>query len=194
MVYPDNPKSLYLCPAKKTGYTVFQPYVNFICTLDLEVLNYMLCLPFCVMNWIQYMSIYFAFHSVLWIEFSTCQSTNLKKRWLNSFCNYYHIQFVCNHSTALVVIFSCCNLSFCHIFGISKILSLTMPLIKKKNLRIPYEVYFRFTDFIWGYLPRSISDLQILYEDTFRGLFQIYRFYIRISSKVHFIFTDFDSP
>jgi hypothetical protein len=37
-------------------------------------------------------------------EFSTCQSTNLKRKWLDLFCNYYHIQRVCNHSTALVVI------------------------------------------------------------------------------------------
>jgi hypothetical protein len=65
---------------------------------------------------------------MLWIEFGTCQSTNLKRRWLDLFCNYYHIQCVCNHSTALVVIFCCCNLSFCHMFGTSKILSLTYTL------------------------------------------------------------------
>jgi hypothetical protein len=38
----------------------------------------------------------FAFYLVL--------STNLKRRWLDLFCNYHHIQRVCNHSTALVVI------------------------------------------------------------------------------------------
>ena len=65
-----------------------------------------------------------AFYLVLCTEFSMCQSTNLKRRWLDLFCNYYHIQCVCNHSTALVVIFSC-NLSFCHIFGTSKTLPLT---------------------------------------------------------------------
>jgi hypothetical protein len=39
---------------------------------------------------------------MLWTEFSTSQSTTLKRRWLYSFCNYYHIQCVCNHFTALV--------------------------------------------------------------------------------------------
>jgi hypothetical protein len=68
---------------------------------------------------------------MLWTEFSTCQSTNLKKRWLDLFCNYYQIQYVCNHSTALVVIFCCCNLSFCHIWHIQNfIVNLdTMPLM-----------------------------------------------------------------
>jgi hypothetical protein len=69
----------------------------------------------------------FAFYLVFWTEFSTCQSTNLKRRWLDLFCNYYHIQCVCNLSIALVVIL-CCNLSFSHIFGTSKILSLTWTL------------------------------------------------------------------
>jgi hypothetical protein len=72
---------------------IFQPHLNFICTLDLEVFNFsekITC---------------FAFYLVLWTEFSTCQSTNLKKKWLDLFCNYYHIQCVSNHSTALVDIF-----------------------------------------------------------------------------------------
>jgi hypothetical protein len=38
----------------------------------------------------------FALYLVLWTEFSTCQSTNLRTRWLDLFCNY-HIQCVCNH-------------------------------------------------------------------------------------------------
>jgi hypothetical protein len=32
----------------------------------------------------------FAFHLVLWAEFSTCHSTDLRRRWLDLFCNYYH--------------------------------------------------------------------------------------------------------
>jgi hypothetical protein len=44
----------------------------------------------------------FAFYLVLLTEFSTCHSTNLKRRWLDLFCNYYHIQCVCKLSTALV--------------------------------------------------------------------------------------------
>jgi hypothetical protein len=48
---------------------------------------------------------WFAFYRVLWTEFNACQSTNLKRRWLDLFCNHYHIQCVCNHSTSLVVIF-----------------------------------------------------------------------------------------
>jgi hypothetical protein len=67
----------------------------------------------------------FAFYLVLLTEFSTCQSTNLKRRCLDLFCNYYHISCVCNHFAVFVVIFCCCNLSFCHIFGTSKILPLT---------------------------------------------------------------------
>jgi hypothetical protein len=69
----------------------------------------------------------FAFYLVLWTELRTCKSTNLKWRWLDLFWNYYHIQCVCNHSTALVVIF-CCNLSFCHNFCTSTILSLRLLL------------------------------------------------------------------
>jgi hypothetical protein len=99
----------------------FQPHVNFICTLDLEVFNFsekITC---------------FAFYLMLWTEFSTCQSTNLKRRWPDFFfCNYYHIQCVCNHSTALVVIF-CCNLSFCHIFVTSKIFSLCLETYMFQN-------------------------------------------------------------
>jgi hypothetical protein len=74
---------------------IFQPHVNFICTctLDLEVFNFS-----AKITW-------FAIYLMLWTEFITCQSTNLKRRWLE-FCNYYPIQCVCNHSTALVVIFS----------------------------------------------------------------------------------------
>jgi hypothetical protein len=52
---------------------------------------------------------------ILWIEFSTCRSTNFKRRWLDLFCNYYHIQCFCIYFAALVVIF-CCNLSFSLIF------------------------------------------------------------------------------
>jgi hypothetical protein len=63
---------------------IFQPHVNFICTLDSEVFN---------------------FSEKITTEFSTCQSTILKRRWLDFFCNYYHIQCFCNHSTALVVNF-----------------------------------------------------------------------------------------
>jgi hypothetical protein len=66
---------------------------NFICTLDLEVFNFS-----------EKMAL-FATYLELWTELSTCQFTNLKRRWLYLFCNYYHIQCVCNHSTALVVIF-----------------------------------------------------------------------------------------
>ena len=64
----------------------FQPHVNFICTLDLEVVNFSE-----EMTW-------FAFYLVLGIEFSICQSTNLKKRRLDLFCNYHHVQCVCNRS------------------------------------------------------------------------------------------------
>jgi hypothetical protein len=63
----------------------------------------------------------YALHFILCCE---CNFTNFKRRRLDLFCNYCHIQCACNHSTPLVVIF-CCNLSFCHIFGTSKILSLT---------------------------------------------------------------------
>jgi hypothetical protein len=69
----------------------FQPHFNFICTLDsiqFQKENDM-SLPF-----------------ILWTEFSAYQSTNLKRRWLGLFCNYYHIQYVCNHSTTLVFFFS----------------------------------------------------------------------------------------
>jgi hypothetical protein len=62
---------------------------------------------------------------------STWQSTNLKRRCLDLFCNYDHSQCVCNHSTAHFY----CNHSFCHIFGISKHFSLTMPLINPQILR-----------------------------------------------------------
>jgi hypothetical protein len=47
---------------------------------------------------------WFAIYLVLWTEFSTSQCTNLKRRWLDLFCNYHYIQCVCNHSTVLVVI------------------------------------------------------------------------------------------
>jgi hypothetical protein len=76
-----------------------------------------------------------AFYLVLWTTFSTCPSTctHFKKRWLDLFCNYHHIQCVCNHSTRLVVIFYGCNLSFCYIFGTSKILALKLyvPIANK---------------------------------------------------------------
>jgi hypothetical protein len=65
----------------------------------------------------------FAFYLMLWTECSTCQSPNFKRRWLDLFCNYYHIQCVCNHSTALVVIFVVIYHS-----ATSKILSLTKTL------------------------------------------------------------------
>jgi hypothetical protein len=58
---------------------IFQPHVNFIGTLDAEVFNFrekITC---------------FAFYLVLLTEFSTWQSTNLKRRWLDLFGNYYLI-------------------------------------------------------------------------------------------------------
>jgi hypothetical protein len=41
---------------------------------------------------------WFATYLVLWTEFSTCQSPNLKRRWLDLFWKYYHIQYDCNRS------------------------------------------------------------------------------------------------
>jgi hypothetical protein len=70
-----------------------QPHVNFIRALDLEVFKFSE-----KMTW-------FAIYFVLWTEFSTCESTILKRRLLDLFCNYHHIHCVCNHSTKLVVIF-----------------------------------------------------------------------------------------
>jgi hypothetical protein len=58
--------------------------------LDLEVFNFSEKIT------------WFAIYLVLWTELSTCQSPNLKMRWLDLFCKY-HIQCVCNHCTALVV-------------------------------------------------------------------------------------------
>jgi hypothetical protein len=59
-----------------------QPHVNFICTLNFEVLNFSE-----KMTW-------FATYLVLWTELSTCQSTNLKRtstnlkrRWLDLLCS-----------------------------------------------------------------------------------------------------------
>jgi hypothetical protein len=46
----------------------------------------------------------FAFFLVLLTEFSMCQSTNFKRRWLDLLCNQYHIQCVCYHFTVSVVI------------------------------------------------------------------------------------------
>jgi hypothetical protein len=65
------------------------------------------------------------FTLLLWTEFSTCLSTNLKRRWLDLFCNYYHIQSICNYSTSFFFFFFGCDLSFCHIFVTFKILSST---------------------------------------------------------------------
>jgi hypothetical protein len=76
---------------------IFQQHVNFICALDLEVFN------------LSEKITWFAIYLVLWTELSTCQTTNLKRRWLVLFCNYYHVQCICNYSTTLVVIL-CCNL------------------------------------------------------------------------------------
>jgi hypothetical protein len=74
----------------------------------------------------------FAFYLVLGTEFSTCHSTNLRRRWLDLFCNYYHIQCVCNHSTALVVIFLVVIFHFATFWHIQNcIVNLdTMPLKK----------------------------------------------------------------
>jgi hypothetical protein len=83
---------------------IFLPHVNFICTFDLEVFNF------------SEKILWFFFYFALSTEFSTCQSFNLNRRWLDLFCNYYDIQCVGNHSTAFVVILRCCcNLLFWHI-------------------------------------------------------------------------------
>jgi hypothetical protein len=102
---------------------IFQSHVNFMCTLDLEVFNFSE-----KMAW-------FAIYLALWTEFSTCQSTNLERRWLDLFCNYYHIQRVCDHFTALVVIFLLYSFILPHFWHIQNfIVNLnTMPLRKNKT-------------------------------------------------------------
>jgi hypothetical protein len=66
---------------------------------------------------------------VLWTEFSSCQSTNLNRRWLDLFSNY-HIQCVCSHSTALIVIFLLQCFILLHFWHIQNFINLdTMPLI-----------------------------------------------------------------
>jgi hypothetical protein len=66
----------------------------------------------------------FCLYLVLWTEFSTCQSSNLRRRWLD----LYVIIII---SSVFVIIlqhlwsFFSCNFSFCHIFDTSNILSLT---------------------------------------------------------------------
>jgi hypothetical protein len=71
----------------------FQQHVNFICTLNLKVVNFSSKIT------------RFVFYLVLWTEFITRQSTDLEKIWLDLFCNCYLTQCICNHSTAVVVIF-----------------------------------------------------------------------------------------
>jgi hypothetical protein len=102
-------------------YAVSSVYFNHtlisLCTLDLEVFNFSEKIT------------WFAFYRVLSIEFSTCQSTNLKRRRLDLFCNYSY-QCVCNHSTALVVIFALKSFILPHFWHIKHfIVNLdTMPL------------------------------------------------------------------
>jgi hypothetical protein len=97
---------------KNSQKCIFQPHVIFTCTLHLQVFNFVRklhSLPF-----------------ILCYELNSVHVKQLiKRRWLDLFCNYYHIQCICNHSTALVVIF-CCNLLFCHI--------LVIPLLAHPSL------------------------------------------------------------
>jgi hypothetical protein len=59
----------------------------------------------------------FAFYLVLWTEFTTYQSTNLRRSLLDLFCNYYHIQCMCVIILQHLWSFCSCNLSFCHILA-----------------------------------------------------------------------------
>jgi hypothetical protein len=65
----------YIC----CQWCIFQPHVNFKCTLDLEVFNFSEKIT------------YFTFYLMLWFEFITCQFTNFKSRSLDLFCNYLGI-------------------------------------------------------------------------------------------------------
>jgi hypothetical protein len=108
-----------------------QPHIiNFTCTLDLEVFNFSVEIT-C-----------FAFYFVLWTESIqlSSHSTNLKRRCLDLLCNYYYIHCVCNHSTALVVIFFFWLWSkfFWHFQNFIVNLD-TMPLIN--NLSLTISVY-----------------------------------------------------
>jgi hypothetical protein len=107
------------------------PYTRFCnCLLDydyvLHIVNLAILYYICTWTLKCLISVrkftWFAVYLVVWTDFSTCQSANLRRRWLDLFCNYYHTQCVCNHSAAFVMIF---NLAFFHIFGTSKISSLT---------------------------------------------------------------------
>jgi hypothetical protein len=68
----------------------------------------------------------FAFCLVLWIYLSACQCISFERKWS---CRPIHIQCDCNHSVELVSDFFSCKLSFSHIFGTTKILSLIISCL-----------------------------------------------------------------